>query len=498
MNKYTITQISSNSSLYLPSFSDGDVDGNNIVWSELKSGDNDFEIFLYNGSETIQLTDNDVNDFFPKISGDNVVWQSQIREDAEIFLYDGSETIQLTNNDVGDERPAISGDNVVWSGSDGNDSEIFLYDGSETIQLTNNDVRDFIPAISGDNVVWKSDIDLDAEIFLYDGSETIQLTNNNVVESFEVSGNNVVLSSRRNNDINSRDIDIFLYNGSETIQLNNNGLADSDSEIFGDNVVWTEYDGNDLEVFLYDGSQTTQLTNNDLDDLASKAILSGDNVVWSGNDGNDLEVFLYDGSQTTQLTNNDLDDLSVEISGDNIVWQQDDISESGEGPRSIFLATSNNVDSVSGTIVYRFFNNDTGVHFYTANETERDAVEDLANYSFEGASYRGVDPLTGAGEPLPVYRFLNQDTGVHLYTVDQTERDAVEDLANFSFEGEAFAAYATEVEGSIPIYRFFNSTTGAHFYTPSATERDNVENNLPEYESEGIAYYALPVESEVI
>ena len=146
----------------------------------------------------------------------------------------------------------------------------------------------------------------------------------------------------------------------------------------------------------------------------------------------------------------------------------------------------------SETTVYRFFNTDTGVHFYTANETERDAVQQLENFSFEGASYSGVDPLTGAGEPVPVYRFFNTDTGVHLYTVSETERDVVEDLNNFSFEGEAFYAYETEVQGSIPIYRFYNPTTGAHFYTPSATERDSVENNLPEFQSEGIAYYALP------
>ncbi|MEM8720420.1 MAG: hypothetical protein AAGE84_14140 [Cyanobacteria bacterium P01_G01_bin.39] len=134
--------------------------------------------------------------------------------------------------------------------------------------------------------------------------------------------------------------------------------------------------------------------------------------------------------------------------------------------------------------------------FYTANETERDAVEDLADFSSEGASYQGADPLTE--NSTPVYRFFNQDIGVHLYTVSEVERDATESLSNFSFEGEAFFAYDTQVDGSIPIYRFFNPTTGTHFYTPSATERDNVENNLPEFQSEGIAYYALPIESEVI
>ena len=147
----------------------------------------------------------------------------------------------------------------------------------------------------------------------------------------------------------------------------------------------------------------------------------------------------------------------------------------------------------NGNTVYRFFNNDAGVHFYTANEAERDAVQELDNFSFEGASYVAADPLTGEAEAVPVYRFLNQNTGVHLYTISETERDAVQELDNFSFEGEAFFAYESQVEGSIPIYRFFNSTSGAYFYTPSAAERDNIEDNLSEFQSEGIAYYALPV-----
>ena len=164
------------------------------------------------------------------------------------------------------------------------------------------------------------------------------------------------------------------------------------------------------------------------------------------------------------------------------------------GDTRIDASTSNINEDVDSDAVYRFFNNDTGVHFYTGNETERDAVLELPNFSFEGASYESIDPLTGDPEPSPVYRFLNQDTGVHLYTISETERDATQDLDNFSFEGEAFFAYSTEEEGTIPIYRFFNNVTGAHFYTPSVAERDNVEANLPDFSSEGIAYYTLPVE----
>ncbi len=167
-----------------------------------------------------------------------------------------------------------------------------------------------------------------------------------------------------------------------------------------------------------------------------------------------------------------------------------DLDDEDFDARSITFDSTPIGDDSEATI-YRFFNTDTGVHFYTGDENERDAVENLNNFIFEGASYESVDPLSG--QSTPVYRFLNEDTGVHLYTISETERDAVEDLDNFVFEGEAFSAYETEVEGSIPIYRFFNSTTGAHFYTPSAAERDSVENNLADFQSEGIAYYALPV-----
>ena len=154
-------------------------------------------------------------------------------------------------------------------------------------------------------------------------------------------------------------------------------------------------------------------------------------------------------------------------------------------------------DDGGNDIVYRFFNPSAGVHFYTDDENERVVVDTLDNYNAEGASYRTVDPLTGdeAGDISDVYRFFNPTTGVHLYTTDERERDfIIENNDTFAFEGTAFSAYETEVEGSIPIYRFFEPTIGVHFYTPNEGERENVENNLPNYDSEGIAYYALPLD----
>ena len=149
--------------------------------------------------------------------------------------------------------------------------------------------------------------------------------------------------------------------------------------------------------------------------------------------------------------------------------------------------------------IYRFYDANSGVHFYTSDKNERNYVYDrLDNYTYEGASYTGSDP-TAETESFAVYRFYNRDSGTHLYTTDENEKNTVrQELDNYNYEGEAFFAYNLQVEGSIPIYRFYNSTTGAHFYTPSAVEKDVVIDKLPNFNFEGIAYFALPIESNEV
>lgn len=146
--------------------------------------------------------------------------------------------------------------------------------------------------------------------------------------------------------------------------------------------------------------------------------------------------------------------------------------------------------------VYRFLNRDTGVHLYTTSKIERDNILDnLPNYDFESFSYVSVDSLTGNPQPERVYRLFNRDTGTHLYTISEVEKESVEEnLSNFSLESESFFAYTEQQPGTIPVYRFYNNDTGAHFYTPSEGERDVVNEALPNYESEGIAYYVFPID----
>jgi cyclophilin family peptidyl-prolyl cis-trans isomerase len=245
-----------------------------------------------------------------------------------------------------------------------------------------------------------------------------------------------------------------------------------------------------------------------VEDPANPEVNNDDNLVRYSN----ITVSQENELEFTVLSNSNPDLVSASFNEGQLVLDYGDTSGTaeiviratdllGDSIEDTFQVTVGDVatnPNASESTVYRFLNNDTGTHLYTTSSEERSNIlENLPNYVSEGASYRSVDPLTGNPEPIPVYRFLNRDTGTHLYTISEAERASVANLDNFNFEGEAFFAYAEPQPGTIPIYRFFNTQTGAHFYTPSIAEQNSIEENLPNYQSEGIAYFAFPLEATI-
>jgi hypothetical protein len=159
-------------------------------------------------------------------------------------------------------------------------------------------------------------------------------------------------------------------------------------------------------------------------------------------------------------------------------------------------------------VVYRFYNQGSGAHFYTASVEERDYViatwPDL--FTYEGpAFYLYDDMIDGTsvapasiylGPSAPVYRFFNVRNGSHFYTISAEEADLVRakypDV--FRYDGIAFNAYLTAAEYTplAPVYRFYNKLNGSHFYTISEEERLLVLQYFSDtYEYEGIAFYAM-------
>lgn len=150
------------------------------------------------------------------------------------------------------------------------------------------------------------------------------------------------------------------------------------------------------------------------------------------------------------------------------------------------------VGNVAATtdIIYRFFNTKTTAHFYTASSEERDyVVSQFEDFSYESAVFGVAQP--GEAGSSAVFRFFNKATGTHFLTINPLERDnVIANLPQFQYEGITYHAYeASTAQGNTSLFRFYNEATGTHFYTINAAERDNIINTLPHYHYEGTAYF---------
>lgn len=215
-------------------------------------------MFLYNGSSTTEIYAPRRCNGAPEMNNiGHVVWNGNdcwggiicYVGNHGLFLYDGIDTITLTDGGV---RPQINdNDYVVWDWG----GEIYLYDGSTITQLTYTDYGDLRAQINDNGyVVWEATQDYE-EIYLYDGSTIRQITDSQFPAAHmidkQINNNNYVVWSAQlvSSPYYYKD-EIFLYNGSTTLQLTNDGYADYYPQINNNNhVVWSKYIG-DWEIFL--------------------------------------------------------------------------------------------------------------------------------------------------------------------------------------------------------------------------------------------------------
>jgi hypothetical protein len=171
------------------------------------------------------------------------------------------------------------------------------------------------------------------------------------------------------------------------------------------------------------------------------------------------------------------------------------INAAGQGAYSnVFQITLTQLTPPSGDL-YRFFNTITGTHFYTKSTKERDKViATMAWYAYEGANSKVflnndvVNP-----EVTAVFRFFNTNTGTHFYTNSVNERNKlINTMPWFSYEGTNFYVYIKTSLSGTPVYRFYNTATGTHFYTQKESEKNKLLTNpaFSSYQFEGVIYRA--------
>ena len=114
----------------------------------------------------------------------------------------------------------------------------------------------------------------------------------------------------------------------------------------------------------------------------------------------------------------------------------------------------------------RMYNPNTGEHFYTGSEEERDMLV-AAGWNYEGIAF-----TFPANTGDPVYRLFDPATGEHLYTMDEAEKDRLM-AEGWNYENIAFnSAYDTEAVQ----HRLYNPnvTVGAYHFTFSEEEKQNL------------------------
>lgn len=135
---------------------------------------------------------------------------------------------------------------------------------------------------------------------------------------------------------------------------------------------------------------------------------------------------------------------------------------------------------VDNQVMYRLYNPNSGEHFYTASEYERDHLIKV------GWSNEGIGWYAPKTSSAPVYRLYNPNAGEHLYTMNAGERDA---LVREGWNNEGIGWYSDTNE-TVKVLRQYNPNAYAnnHNYTTSQYEFDyNIKLG---WNDEGIAWYA--------
>lgn len=465
----------------------------NLVSNDLN---NQRDIFVYNRlDKSIELVSVASNG----TQGNGLSLFSTISDDGRYVAYESAADNLVTGdtNGLGDIfiRDRIDSTtkriNVANNGTQAN--------GASHLDSLSGDGRYVSFTSAADNLV-EGDTNGKSDIFVYDrinstterisvAGDGIQGNGDSISSSISSDGRYVSFTSIADNlvagDTNGKS-DIFVYDRIDST-IERVSLANDNTQSNGNSKDASISDDGRYVAFLSEGNNlvandnTAQFEIFVRDRLEQTTIqIGGDSFPTLSGDGQNI---LFNSSLNT-LVANDTNDT-----GDVFVVTQNDLDLSRF-----------NTDEV-----HRFYQFEKGFHLYTTDDNEIQVVQEQSaagqlSYQYEAEKFTVLsddkDALTG--ETLvgvkPVYRFFNTETGAHLYTTDENERSVIEDtLTNYNFEGikyYAFESEPTEIE-TIPVFRMLNNESGSHLYTIDQNELNYIQANLPNFsfENNGAAVF---------
>lgn len=122
----------------------------------------------------------------------------------------------------------------------------------------------------------------------------------------------------------------------------------------------------------------------------------------------------------------------------------------------------------------RAYNPTADYHFFTTNPVE---FANAVNHGYidESAGHSGfsvyIDAVPGT---RPIHRLYNLNTGRHYYTTSNGERDYLVSLSGWRFERDEGYLFPSATSGATEVFRLYNTLSGAHLYTTNAAMKDAI------------------------
>jgi len=452
---------------------DNDVDDTDpAIWNGLLAWtsqvDGQFELFLRHGDAVVeQLTDNDTYDGQTSMGSGLLSWIRGEGADAELMVWSSGSTVQVTQDDVEDKWPTVDGEQVVWVhgedvfllktacgpdvdsdgipneedncpdlynpnqgdlNSDGlgdtcdpdDDSDGLVDPGDNCPSIHNEDQSDLDKDGLGDvcdpdgdsdgyvSVPFGGDDcnDLDPAVFPVWIPEVISggVQENHAPEIGEEAAVWEGSLSGQNH--------IFMYRDNTLFQLTSGPKDDERPQISGSTIAWEHHDGHDKEIWYSDLTSVFKLTSNEQNDRGP--VPHGDYIVWYAWDGNDYEVFQFDGTETLQITVNSRNDYHPHVYDGLVVWRGFDGKDFEiylkKGPAIYNISKNGSDDGIpyinQGSIVWAHHDgNDYEILMWNNEVTKQLTDNDVED----------LDPIVEAGKAV-WRRFDGHDYEIAFYT----------------------------------------------------------------------------------
>jgi hypothetical protein len=174
-----------------------------------------------------------------------------------------------------------------------------------------------------------------------------------------------------------------------------------------------------------------------------------------------------------------------------------------------YIGSFSGIPNGSVETVHRFYNTRDNAFFYTSSEAEKDYVIDQSiptgqisdiswPYIYQGSTFESAHTYTNSDTLTPLFRFYNTETGHHFFTANEAERDLVLSKSTsgewpFNYEGVAFNVYSSDPTPGVngqetAVHRFYSPSLNRHFFTADESEIQNIQlTGIWNYE--GIGYF---------